>query len=275
MTTDVYYKLDDLADVSSWPIASLVPEAIDAIRCSAPAVDHAANSIEVGLFLDVELAIKVPGLDFLTLAVAPSGSGTAFDLVVELSPFKFAIRNAPIVLRVDADVLCPVRSTADGGVEPVPGAKTLDIVLGTIGLEVGVEGGVGLRLEGTNITIPRCMIGSTGVVLGVGSMAWVGPATAPDALPPNTPAGFTRIDFADVKVELPQLSMPLGTMRLGDVFIGTGGFSGTATWEDPTLRWRGNAHGFEGVVAGELLGFKGGMSKVRLGFRQSSFTECE
>ena len=275
MSDGLYYKLRDIVDLNDWPIASLVPDAIDAIRFSTPAVDAAESRVELGLFLDVELAIKIPGLDFLTLAIAPSGTGTVFDLAVEMSPFKFAIRDVPIVLRIDADVLHPVRTQADGSVEIIPDAKTLDITLATAGVSIDAEGHVAVEIPG-GLTIPRCMIGSTGIILSIGSARWLTP-TSPN-LPPNTPAGFTGFAFDDATIEFEKLG--IGTLAMDDVFIGNTGFSGKVSLSDDNLTWnpQGGANGdggFEGKLVAELGGFDGAIKRIGIEFKQSALVGCD
>ena len=110
-----------------------------------------------------------------------------------------------------------------------------------------------------DLTIPRCMIGSSGIILTVDSARWIAPGV--DELPTNTPEGFTGLFLDGAKVEFAALG--IGDVTMDDVFIGTSGFSGTVGWEDPDLTWNpagGNdgSGAFEGVLALELAGFDGG-----------------
>ena len=120
------------------------------------------------------------------------------------------------------------------------------------------------------------MIGSSGIILTVDSARWIAPGV--DELPTNTPDGFTGLFLDGAKVEFAALG--IGDVTMDDVFIGTSGFSGTVGWEDPDLTWNpaGGSDGsgaFEGVLALELAGFDGGLSKFAVEFRQSALVGCE
>jgi hypothetical protein len=223
----------------------------------------AAHRLSVAL--DIELAMKVPGMDFLALAVAPGAGGTVLTFSVSSDPFSFKLEDAPIVLRVDADLLCPLKA---GTNEPDPNAKTLDIVLGKVDLGIDADGHVQLDVSGASL--PRCMIGTSGVILSVTNLEWLSPGS------PNLPIpGFTGLHFDGATIELADLPINPGKISMTNVYLGTGGFTGVVNWTDTSFTWDGNAEKFTGAVAGELLGFMGGLSSIQLEFRQSALVGCE
>ena len=126
------------------------------------------------------------------------------------------------------------------------------------------------------VSVPRCMLGSTGVILGIGSLRWLTPNTDLSGAPnvaAHVPPNFTGLYLENVTVEVTSLPIQVGELTLEYGFIGTGGFSGVVDWSDAALRWNGSD--FENGLHGDLLGFKGALSKVKLGFRQNALTECE
>ena len=135
------------------------------------------------------------------------------------------------MLRIDADVLRPVKP---GTNEPDAVAKTIDVAFPSFEI-TWVDGRLGFSLGG-GPTLPRSMVATSGVIVSANGIRWLDPDSANK--PTNTPAGFTGLFLDDVSVELGGLPINVGTVSMDDVFIGTGGFSGTVSWSDPTLRGR-------------------------------------
>jgi hypothetical protein len=235
------------------------------------------NGLQFGITAVVpdELVLGIPGLDVVKLVIGGFGGATVLQLEAAFSgtpssaAFRIAIKDVPLTLRVDADVLRPLKGTTD---EPDPDAPSLDVVCGNIDLAI-TEAGVELGLD-VDLQIPRCMLGSTGIILTVGSARWITPTA--EAPPAATPEHFTGLYLDDAKIEFAKLG--IGDVTMDDVFIGTTGFSGKVAWRDDDLTWNpqaGNGGAFEGVLVAELGGFDGGLQKIGVEFKQNALVGCE
>ena len=268
MTQDVYFPLSEYADAEGWLLAGLVPDALDSLWVTQIEYDDEDDTFRVGVLIEQELVLQVPGLDFLEVAVAPGSGGTELRLALTLSPFGVRLEDAPIVLRVDAEILQPMKPGSD---EPDTSKDKLDITLGKVNLGLDGEGEVDLSFSGV-VSVPRCMVGTSGVVLDIGKLRWISPGGA--NLPSGTPAGFIGVYLDDVKAEIVGLPSSAGAIGMDDVFIGTGGFSGQIAWSDTSLAWDPGRSTFTGAVTGELFGFQGGLSTIRVAFQQGALTQC-
>lgn len=265
----VFFKLSEWLTAEGWPIAAILPANLNGVWVRAPSYDPETDTSSFEILLDIPLALHIPGLDFLTVTISPAAGGTSFNFALSMTPFRVSM-HAPIVLSVDANVLRPLR---EGSNEPDTAAMTLDIPLGSIAFSLDGEGHLDFGLRGTAIRVPRCMVGTSGVLLSVGALQWLTPAST--GLPPNTPANFTGLFFDDVTVEIPQLPRAIGAVRMDDVFIGTGGFSGRISQPALGLTWDPAAKRFAGAMQGELFGFKGGISALAIEFRQNALVSVE
>jgi hypothetical protein len=251
-----------------------VSEALQSLMVTGASATVVEGGLRFGLTLVVpdELVLAIPGLDQVKLVIGGTRGITILPIEGEIgvdphtSPFRIGIADVPLTLRVDGEILHPL---APGTDQPDPDAEYLDIVCGTIDLEI-TDRGIDLSLDAA-LSIPRCMVGSTGILLNVGSARWLTPTS--DHLPPNTPAGFTGFAFDNVTVDLSSLGV--GALGMQDAFLGTGGFSGTVDSSDPNLAWDAGASAFTGLLTTQLFGFDGGLSKVSLGFRQSALVACD
>jgi hypothetical protein len=189
---------------------------------------------------------------------------SAVELTVTDEPFE-ATTTARAELRIDATVLRPL---LPGGDDPDPDAEYLAVALGEARIVLGEDGDLDVDVSGA-VSLPRCMIAETGVIVAAGALSWLTPSS--DSTPDATPPGFTGLFLDDVTVEIPGL--PLGDgVAMQDVFLGTGGFAGRVALIglDLTL----DADGADGDLAGRLLGFHGGLTTVELSFAQSQLTGC-
>ena len=266
----VYHPLSELASPGRLPIGDLLDDVLDHIWIAYPSYDATTNEGVIGLFINEEVAAPVPGISALTLAIGSVPGGVNFDIRARVQPVPFIGVTVPLTLRVDADILQPLKP---GTNDPDLAKKSLDIALGSVDVGFDTEGNVTFDVP-TGISVPRCMIGTSGVILQIGRLQWITPGTPAASRPPNTQANFTGVYFDDVIVELPGLSVPVGTFRMDDVFLGTGGFSGTITWSDPSLRWKGQSTGFTGVATIDIFGFEGALESVSVGFQQNALTAC-
>jgi hypothetical protein len=251
-----------------------ITELLDRLLVADAGVDMVEGGFRFRLTIALtdEMVLAIPGLNSVKLVVGGYGGITVFQLEGALgsnpttSPFRIAIRDVPLTLRVDGQLLRPLKPNTD---EVDSDAKALDIVCGKVDL-VLTERGLEFELAST-LSVPRCMIGSTGILLNVGSARWLTPAS--DNLAVNVPDGFTGLAFDDVKVDLSALGV--GALTMNDVFMGTNGFGGIVNWTDSTLSWNGAAASFSGILTSDIFGFKGGLSRVSLEFRQSALTACD
>jgi hypothetical protein len=261
-TTDrAFFPVSELIDESGWPVPDLVPDSFEHLWISSPDAEPDSPTQRFGLLLDEELSLRVPGVDALTITLAPAPGGSAFDIAFSADPFGVVLEEAEIVLRVDAGVLRPLKPGSD---EPDMEAETLDIELGSVSIGIDAEGAVGFELGAASV--PRCMVGSSGVIVSAGEIAWVKRGEEV----PGAPPAFTGLRLDDVEIGVPGLPQ-LGELRMDDVFLGSGGFTGRV--EDQfDLGWDGSD--FTGDLHGELLGFRGGLGGVAIEFRQSALVAC-
>ena len=268
-STDEYLvSLDDWFDIDSWPISAIVPDSIGDVLMIPPVTDPYTGDLELGLYFGDELALRIPGIDAFWLVISPGTGGTIVRFDVHMAPFGLTLR-IPLVLRVDTSILCPV----DSSDAPDRSTKSFDVDLGEVDLTLTTEGHVDFDLGAAHL--PRCMVGSSGVILQVGALKWLSPSTPVANLPANTPAGFTGVFLDDVEVKVSELPSGLNALRLDDGFIGTGGFSGKVSAPDLNLDWDVNTKQLTGALHGDLFGFEGGLSSVALEFRQNALVGCD
>jgi hypothetical protein len=274
------FPLNRLIDPATFPIALLetagpVAEMFDKINFTDPLLEYSEGGLRAGVVVVIteEFSVSVPGLDSVAIVIGGGGGLTAarVEAIVgndpSAPPFRIGLKEIAVALRVSADILRPLKPGTD---EPDLDAETFDITLGEIDIEFDSEGNLQFEVGG-GVVVPRCMVGSTGVLLTIGSLRWLTPATAD--LPSSTPEGFTGVYFDDVVVEMPQFDSPLGAIGMDDVFIGTGGFSGIISRPGLTLEWDGAD--FSGDLHGELFGFKGGITAMSVEFRQNALVACD
>lgn len=274
MTTNphAYFPLNELADRGQLPLGEMLDDVMEHVWLANPEFDEAANEGVLGVFLDQEIAVTLPGIPAVQVALGSAAGGVDFEIRARLTAPIFIGLEIPLTLRVDGEILRPLKP---GTNDPDPARKHLDISLGTV--KVGFDGDGNFTLDvPAGISVPRCMIGSTGVILEIGALRWITPATDLAGSPEiaaHAPPGFTGLYLENASLEVTSLPIEAGRLTLEYGFIGTGGFSGAINWSTPSLLWNGND--FEQGLHGELFGFKGALSKVKLGFRQNALTECE
>jgi hypothetical protein len=260
------FPVTDLLDVDGWGLDALVPDALDGVLISSPTVANAAMST-MGIDVSVTdpIVLRLPGIDVLALVVGSTAAPS--QLTLGLTPFSVAV-GVPLLLRLNTDILCPV----DANDRPDRSQPTFDVDLGTITLEITADADVNFDID--NVTLPRCMIGMSGVIIEIGKLKWLSPSTPASELPANTPSRFTGLYLDDVKVTISQLPAAANALRLDNGFIGTGGFSGKVSAPDLNLNWDPAARTFTETVHGDLFGFQGGLSAVALEFRQNAIVGC-
>ena len=278
MSDKVYSPLNEIVDAGQLPLGDLLDEVLDHIWIAPPSFDDAAQEAVIGLFVDKEISVQIPGITAASLALGSTQGGVDFEIRARAQPVPFVGIKVPLTLRIDAKVLRPLK--AGSTTEPDLSKTSLDISLGTIGVGFDTDGNLTFNVPG-NVSVPNCMIGTSGVTLKIGRLQWITPGTPPASRPANTPAGFTGVYFDNVVVGLPSvMSIPSGAITMDEVFIGTGGFSGKVHWDDNNLTWNpqgGSDHkgGFEGALVAELGGFDGALKRIAIEFKQNALIVCE
>lgn len=214
---------DDIAEVDRDP---------DSFLNSVCFADSSLQPVENGILGTVVLVVLeeivlAPFGDAVQLVIGGGGGVSVFEARVRLEAlpggFRFEIElvDVPLFLRVSADVLRPLQP---GTSEPVPGVAALEIPLGAVSLMFGTERPIAVSWTG-NPSVPRCMIGDSGIIVSAGAIRWLTPHS--ESPPANTPADFTGLFLDDVAVELTALELDADpTLQLDYAFIGRGGFTG-------------------------------------------------
>lgn len=267
-TTDrPYFPLVEWLEVEDWPIASLLPDDLEAVLIAPP--EPAANQgVKIPLALVAPVEFHIPGLDDVALVLGAPGL-VEFEITIERTPF--AVRfSVPVALRIKSDVLRPVKRNAAGKWEIDSDNKTLQITLGVIELSIDGEGNVKFDVP-QGVTLPPAMIGTTGVIVSATNIRWLTPAAAaPHA---SMPSGFTGVYVQAATLDIPGLDPPpnASAIELHEVFIGTGGVTGSAELQ-LAATWNGSD--FVGPAAFELFGFDGCLTQIKIEVRQSALTNC-
>jgi hypothetical protein len=264
-STDAYFPLSELADPEQLPFGDFLDDILKHLWITVFSYDETANEGVIGLLVDQDVSFTIPGVPAVTLALGSTPESVNARIRVRLTQDRGASIALPLTLRVGADVLQPVQPTSQ---EPDLSKKTLDISLGTVEVGFDADGNFTLDLP-TGLTLPRCLIGSTGVIVSATNVQWLTPNS-----PNSTVPGFTGLHFDQATIEVTSLPIDPGKISMDNVYLGTGGFSGQVSWSDASVKYD-VANGFTGLIAGDLFGFSGALSKVELTFEQSALTGCD
>lgn len=256
-----YFPLNELAEPGGLPLGDLFDDVLEHVWITSPGYDEVTGEGTIGAFIDAPISVGVPGMPSLELRISSQGAGVELDVRARFTPVPKISVKLPLILRVDAAVLRPLKS---GTSEPDVSKSHLEITLGTVEVSFDTDGNLDVEMGGASL--PRCMVGSTGVIVGASTIRWITPATDLTSIPSaQVPPGFNGLYLDDVDVEIPGVP---GTLKMDDVFLGTGGFSGKVQQSGLTLTWDGSD--FDGDIHGELFGFKGGITGAQLEFKQSA-----
>ncbi|HWO19262.1 MAG TPA: hypothetical protein VNO30_10815 [Kofleriaceae bacterium] len=262
---EAFFPLHELADPGRLPFGDFLDDVVKHLWITPPSFDNVTNEGVIGVFVDEEVSFTIPGIPAIELALGSIPGGVDVEIRVRFHPTAGVALELPLTLRVDAEVLRPLK---DGTDDPDLAKKTLDIKLGSVRVGFDVEGNFTLDMP-SGITLPRCMVGSTGVILSASDIRWLVPGAVGSPSP-----SFTGLHIAQTVIQIVNLPIDSGRLSMEDAYIGTGGFSGRVNWTDPSATWNG-PDGFSGVLTGDLVGFSGALTKVELAFKQSALTECE
>ena len=213
--------------------------------------DGAIGTTEIKgtLILEKGLFIHPPGVDSFGLVLG-GGDSKSFKFHVDFcqnEPFRLCIENIEVVIRIDANVLRPLKpdtDTADFSIE------SLDIQLGIISIEISSNGEIYFNFNGI-ISIPPCMVGESGVIISAEDV--IIRLSNDQELPLEAESigltpGWRGLYIGEASVSFPEGFSDIipDDLTLSNCFIGQGGFSGAidADWT-PALSRKFFGMGFE------------------------------
>lgn len=244
--------------------------------------DSSLQPVENGLLGTVVLVVLqeivvAPFGNTAGLVIGGGGGATAFEARVRLQRlsggfrFEIGLYDVGVGLRISPSILRPLKP--DSTNEPEPDGVPLDIQLGTVSIVFGTDEPFRVMWSG-DVSVPRCMIGQSGVIFSASGIRWLTPSS--EIQLSDTPPGFIGLALDNAQIEFPELG--IGNVTMDDVFIGSTGFSGKVDWRDDDLTWNpqiGNGGAFEGVLIAELGGFDGGLQRIGVEFKQNALVRCE
>jgi hypothetical protein len=269
MAQAYYMPLGQVFNTKAWPSELLSGDGtsvLDKIFVSEIQTEDVAGTVKLRshVLIAAEASFGIPGLPWLTLALSPTPGGTDLPVEVTLSPFKVEFKDLPIVARVSKDILQPMASVT----KPDLTKQTTDIVLGKVTLGIG-EAGVALSVA-PGISLPLCMVGTSGVIVSGGTIGWLNPGDpTPTGASAAPPPGFSGLYIDDATINLPDVDFLPTTFAFDDCYIGTGGFTGTVTVSSPQT-WDTVQKKFTTGMAGDLFGFQCGLKQISISFYMSA-----
>lgn len=280
------FSLTDLLDTAAFPdfllsLQQSVADLLDNIFFTDIIIQSIDGGVRCKLILALpqELAFSLVGMDSIKFILGGKNGISVFEADAtfvfagsSLSSFRVRLKQVPVSLRINAEILRPLKPGTD---EPDLQAEALEVPLGAIDIEANGDGNLDFKLVGSPLKIPPCMVGNTGILLDIGSLSWLTPAS-PD-LPTNVPHNFTGLFLDDVIVRIPQLSGSSYNLKMDDVFIGTGGFSGKVSFSDNGLAWDTTLTPeprYTGKMVGKLFGFQAGLGSIEIEFKQNSLIKA-
>ncbi len=265
----VYFPLNEVANIRKFPLGDILDDSVlKHIWITGPWLDTTTGEGVVGVLVNEAISFRYPGIPWLELALGSQLGAVNADIRAHFQPKPHFDIELPLTLRVDGTVLKPLKAGTD---QPDTGKKTLDIELGRVRIGIDIDGNFTLDIP-SGLTLPRCIIGSTGVILSATNVRWLSPASS--SLPSTVTPGFSGLHIEGATIELSNMPIKPGRITMNDVYLGTGGFSGWIAWIDSTLTWSSTG-GFSGAAAGEPFGFQGAITKIELVFKQNALTSCE
>jgi len=192
------------------------------------------------LLFDTELEIKIPGLDIISLLLAPGGGGTIVSVEVQLTPnFQIRLKDIPVTLRLSTNLLQPVvrvPSDDSGSTYTYEVDSTKQYVEITIGELTLILNSEGINIESEiSIDLPLCMIGETGVIITAEDIKIdLSTSTSPDEIlaMDGYDESFRGIYIGSGEIIFSFLSTGEGdnyqplTLELENAVIGNEGFTG-------------------------------------------------
>jgi len=216
-----------------------------------------------------EIVLSLPGLDDFGIVIRDLGR---VDFFVGERPF-IKLQSAGFAIRLPRALFKPVAKDSSGepvqnddgswkletdGGEPIPREISVDL---SVAITLDSEGNLALDLpfeDGTSpgFTLEPVMIGDTNIVITVANLSF------------SFSGNQKGISFDSAAIYLPPDLPAAPDLKITHCFIGQNGFSGqvSAEWD---LEFDQDTATFEGELAGELFGFKGGLRRVALEFQEN------
>jgi hypothetical protein len=223
-----------------------------------------------------ELAVDVPGVDGLSIAFLSDGRVTAVPFEIDILP-ELAVRlpDLRVTLRLRNKLLRPVRRV-DGKWVPVLDQRgdpaPAELQVGKAGIGFSLDDGVELLMPAgaPQLELGPVAIGDTGVVVELhGLVPYLSSAQTP---PAGAPPGFRGLAVQSLRLYLPpDLDVPLKPTDLtfSDLYLGTGGFSGTISGSWSNWKFDVNERTYSGDGSGTLFGIPVALKSLAFTFTQS------
>ncbi|MEJ7607946.1 MAG: hypothetical protein WKF37_17185 [Bryobacteraceae bacterium] len=241
-------------------------EAFDDVWIEPLDIQTPPLTVKTAFLFRTELAVGIPGLDAVSLVVAPHGSNTAFAVeFTEMPVPEFRLLDLSAALRLDSSLFKPARrrsGSAGGsasGFEVDPVTRSVDLTLARTTLSIDSDGNLAFD-GGVRGTLPPCFLADTGLVI---EAAEVGIFLDANQAPPGRPRGWRGIHIAKAGLYLPgEMAEILGSLEVRNCYIGNGGFSGSA------------ANLFAPSKPTRLFGLKLTLQQVEVTFVQNALTRA-
>ena len=276
MTTSYYFSLSEYVD-GLWPHALLEPPGLDdlaRIWLEPLRFSESEDLIHTAVLIEGSLEIGIPGLDMVSLVLAPDNTETVFMIEITTLPVPAGrLVDVPIAVRIRSDWLRPARQlplpSGQLRYEVDPDREFMDITLGTVELSLSATGAVSLVPQ-QSVSLPPAMLGNTGVAIGADNIEF--------NFDLNNPQLFIGAAFIALP---PDFVLPPDTkITLENGFINGQGFSGSVGIDLPlsydaaakTFGYPTTGSGFEPA---ELFGISGGLSHVGISFAANRLIDSD
>ena len=91
----VYHPLSDLAEPGRLPLGDLLDEVLEHVWLAAPDYDAATNEGIIGVLVDQEIAVSLPGVSAVQLALGSAAGEVDFELRARLAPHRHSASRSP------------------------------------------------------------------------------------------------------------------------------------------------------------------------------------
>ena len=116
MSSDgLFVPLDELTVPGGLPIGELLDDVLNHIWVTAPTCDFANDAASFDVFVDQPITVKIPGADWLELAVGSMAGGVNATLRIGFTPPGISI-ELPLTLRLSAEYLKPMKAGSNTSV---------------------------------------------------------------------------------------------------------------------------------------------------------------
>lgn len=276
MTQTGFTPLNDV--LPYWPTDAFgTPEFLDSVGFDDYELIYDEASERLGVEGSIvwfeELAVELPGLNGARLVALSVNDRTEVPFTAEVLPeASFEATGLSAAFELSTDLLIPVEKTngewqprldPDGSPEPIR------MGLGSVDVRATLDGTFEVS-GGASASLSAVAIGETGLVVELNGVTARFADDQP--LPPDAPDGFRGLAIDDATMHLPDkfaVAEP-DTIKLDNLLIGTGGFTGSITGEwtdDPAFD--PSTGEFASAAAGSVAGFEFAPTAVELVFQQN------